>query len=158
MVNLFGTTDGIGTQTNTLYQRSDGGFAWYRGGTHNSAEGNAGGGTTLMKVDSSGNLSANNLPGVEFFTSAISQNCPAGANTSVAQVTVTVPAAGYIILNASIDLGTNAVDYQNNATLTYVVQVTGPGTKSFDAIVNPTGNSAIVGDRNLNAVYVPVRY
>jgi hypothetical protein len=180
MINLFNGGYGIGVQNNTQYQRSDGGFAWYKGGTHNNNEGNSGGGATLMRVDPSGNLTANNLPGVEFFSTGISLACPAGTNTTIAQVTVTVPAAGYIILTATVDLGTTAVDYffrlrdttsgatvltstlpkgtQQNATLTFVVTVNGPGTKSFDAILNPTGAAATVGDRNFNAVYVPVRY
>ncbi|HXG49574.1 MAG TPA: hypothetical protein VNO52_18270 [Methylomirabilota bacterium] len=57
MLNLWNASYGIGVQNNTLYQRSDGGFAWFRGGTHNNNANNPGdGGTTLMWLDSSGNL------------------------------------------------------------------------------------------------------
>ena len=53
MLNLYGTTYGIGVQPATLYFRCDAspaepfaGFRWYRGGTHNDNNGNAGGGYT----------------------------------------------------------------------------------------------------------------
>jgi hypothetical protein len=39
MLNLFGTTYGIGIQANTLYYRSAGTFRWHRGGTHSNTEG-----------------------------------------------------------------------------------------------------------------------
>jgi hypothetical protein len=60
MLNLWGTQYGIGVQTSTLYFRTDNasglanGFAWYKGGTHNNAAQNAGGGTTMMKLNGSG--------------------------------------------------------------------------------------------------------
>ena len=56
MVNLYGDVYGIGVQSFTFYQRTLGGFAWYRGGTHNNSPNNPGGGTTLMRLDSAGNL------------------------------------------------------------------------------------------------------
>jgi len=34
MINLYGSTYGIGVQSNTQYYRSAGNFAWYRGGVH----------------------------------------------------------------------------------------------------------------------------
>ena len=59
MLNLYGTSYGIGVQAATLYFRCDAspgdplaGFRWYRGGTHNDANGNAGGGTELMSLGS----------------------------------------------------------------------------------------------------------
>jgi hypothetical protein len=63
MLNLYsavgGTNYAIGVQTDTIYFRvNDGdsgtGFAWYRGGLHNDNRLNAGGGTTLMTLNSSG--------------------------------------------------------------------------------------------------------
>jgi hypothetical protein len=56
MIHLWSTTYGIGVQDFTLYQRTDGGFAWYRGGTHNNAALNAGGGQTLMTLDEANGL------------------------------------------------------------------------------------------------------
>ena len=56
MLNLWAGQYGIGVQSFTLYQRSDGNFAWYRGGTHNDGILSNGGGTTLMALDSAGNL------------------------------------------------------------------------------------------------------
>jgi len=54
MLNLYGTGYGIGVQSNTEYYRTAGGFAWYKGGTHNNGQNNAGGGTTMMLLSSSG--------------------------------------------------------------------------------------------------------
>jgi hypothetical protein len=49
---------GIGVQDSTLYNRCGGGgadgFAWYKGGIHNSSYHNAGGGQSLMTLDSNG--------------------------------------------------------------------------------------------------------
>jgi alpha-tubulin suppressor-like RCC1 family protein len=55
MLNLWGTQYGIGVQADTLYSRCDassanGGFIWYKGGVHNDAYVNAGGGTELMHL------------------------------------------------------------------------------------------------------------
>jgi len=49
---------GLGVQTATLYLRTgtNGGFAWYQGGLYNGNQNNAGGGKTMMTLDSSGNL------------------------------------------------------------------------------------------------------
>jgi len=54
MLNLYGTGYGIGVQANTEYYRTAGGFAWYKGGTHNNSQNNAGGGTTMMLLSTSG--------------------------------------------------------------------------------------------------------
>lgn len=56
MVNLYGTSYGIGVQSATAYFRSDGRFSWHRGGSHNDGENNPGGGTVAMTLDSSSNL------------------------------------------------------------------------------------------------------
>ena len=57
MLNLWSTGYGIGIQGYTQYFRSDANFAWYKGGSHNDAELNAGGGTSLMTLDRNGKLS-----------------------------------------------------------------------------------------------------
>jgi len=50
-----GLTFGFGIQNQTLYTRCGSnlgdGFAWYKGGLHNDAKGNAGGGQALMTLD-----------------------------------------------------------------------------------------------------------
>lgn len=56
MLNLYGTAYGIGVQTNDEYFRSSGEFWWYNGGSHNNNFGNAGGGTALMRLGSTGSL------------------------------------------------------------------------------------------------------
>ena len=62
MLNLWGTQYGIGVQNNNLYFRTDnvlnGAFRWYKGGVHNDASANPGGGTTMMWLTDSG-LSVN---------------------------------------------------------------------------------------------------
>lgn len=57
MLNLWSNTYGIGVQGWTQYFRSDANFAWYKGGSHNGAELNPGGGTSLMTLDANGKLS-----------------------------------------------------------------------------------------------------
>jgi hypothetical protein len=57
MLNLYGFGYGIGVQNSTEYFRSGGGYAWYLNGTHNDNQNSPGtGGTTLMTLDSSGDL------------------------------------------------------------------------------------------------------
>ncbi len=55
MINLWSTQYAIGVQGGTFYQRSADNFAWYRGGTHNDAVLNPGGGNTLMTLVPSAN-------------------------------------------------------------------------------------------------------
>ena len=57
MLNLWGTGYGVGVQDNTLYFRSGGNFAWYRGGSHVNPELNAGGGEFAMRISPEGVLS-----------------------------------------------------------------------------------------------------
>ncbi|MBA4387070.1 MAG: hypothetical protein C0404_03755 [Verrucomicrobia bacterium] len=62
MLNLWGTSYGIGVQTDTLYVRSNNDFSWFKGGTHNDARNNPGaGGTELMRLDQAGELTVNVL-------------------------------------------------------------------------------------------------
>jgi hypothetical protein len=57
MLNLWNAEYGIGIQAFTEYFRSGGGYAWFRGGSHNDSTNNPGaGGSVLMVLDSSGNL------------------------------------------------------------------------------------------------------
>jgi hypothetical protein len=57
MLNLFGTSYGIGVQSSTVYTRSDGGgFAWFRSGTHSDTQYNAGSGGTVDMVLNLGTL------------------------------------------------------------------------------------------------------
>jgi hypothetical protein len=55
MINLWGARYGIGVQGLTTYFRTDGadpnnGFSWYKGGVHNDAYANPGGGIELMHL------------------------------------------------------------------------------------------------------------
>ena len=56
MLDLYSTTYGIGVQNSDMYYRSASDFFWYKGGSHNDAFGNAGGGSQLMRLASTGNL------------------------------------------------------------------------------------------------------
>jgi len=59
MINLWSTSYGIGVQNSTQYYRTDGGFAWFKGGSHDNDTNDAGsGGALAMKLDSSYNLTA----------------------------------------------------------------------------------------------------
>lgn len=50
MLNLWGTGYGLGVQSSTTYLRSDGSFAFYKGGSHVDAQLDPGGGTALLSV------------------------------------------------------------------------------------------------------------
>lgn len=54
LLNLYGSSYAIGIQGNTLYSRTDGGYAWFKGGSHNDGAYNSGSGTTLATLDSNG--------------------------------------------------------------------------------------------------------
>jgi hypothetical protein len=59
MLNLYSNSTSIyaiGVQTDDMYFRTSDEFWWYEGGTHNNSFGNAGGGTMLMRLGSTGNL------------------------------------------------------------------------------------------------------
>lgn len=58
MVNLWGTGYGIGVQSFTTYLRTDRNFAFYKGGSHNDAELNPGGGAALATLGGDGTLQA----------------------------------------------------------------------------------------------------
>ena len=53
-LNLYGSTYGLGVQGSTLYLRSSGNFIFYKGGSHNNSEGNAGGGTEIANFNKNG--------------------------------------------------------------------------------------------------------
>lgn len=68
MLNLFGTTYGIGIQSSTMYFRTGstaittGGFAWHRGGVHSATAMDPGsGGTLIGKLDGTGVWSGNDF-------------------------------------------------------------------------------------------------
>jgi len=58
MLNLYDNTFGIGIQTARMYFRvaNTGGYNWFMGGTHSTAVDDAGGGSTLMRLTSAGQL------------------------------------------------------------------------------------------------------
>ena len=97
MLNLAGTSYGLGVQPATLFFRSASDFAWYMGGTYSSKQDDPGSnGVLSMKLAASGDLSVNALnidqagantgslnPGLTFGTSAsegIASNQKGNAN------------------------------------------------------------------------------
>jgi len=57
MLNLYNQIYGIGVQSDTLYFRTDTGYAWFRDGVHTNVQNDPGpGGLLLMRLDGSGNL------------------------------------------------------------------------------------------------------
>jgi len=57
MLNLWSTNYALGVQNNTLYNRTDFDFCWFRGGIHANGRSDPGGGVVAMRLDSSSNLS-----------------------------------------------------------------------------------------------------
>lgn len=56
MINLWSTGYGIGVQSSTQYFRTGQNFAWYKGGSHNDGELNAGTNGTVQMVIKDGNV------------------------------------------------------------------------------------------------------
>ncbi|MBD2037671.1 tail fiber domain-containing protein [Leptolyngbya sp. FACHB-321] len=56
MINLWNQEYGIGVQSGTTYFRSGANFCWFKGGSHNDARDNPGGGTRLMALNEFGDL------------------------------------------------------------------------------------------------------
>jgi len=54
MLNLWNANYGIGVQPSAMYFRSDSDFEWYKGGIHSNVFANAGGGSWLMGLSTSG--------------------------------------------------------------------------------------------------------
>jgi hypothetical protein len=99
MINLYGSgasgtgNYGIGVQGSTMYCRSGGGnFQWYSSGVHSDTQDNAGsGGTSLMKLDSSGKLYLNSarLPSIQVLNFAYSNGTAVGISSSYLSPTFT---------------------------------------------------------------------
>jgi|GEM_PF-1812454 len=121
MLNFWGTDYGVGVQNNTLYQRSVGNFAWYRGGQHSNTELDSGGTAALMTLTQNGDLS---VPGNVLMKNIVGLNFKQGGNRSsydptdiftfpedqeqtLDEITVRAPAAGFIFVSAQARLEFN---------------------------------------------------
>ena len=83
MLNLYSTSYGLGVQSSTLYFRSDSRFSWHRGGSHNNAENNPGGGTVAMTLDSSSNLAVTGtITGTQLISTIASGTSPFTVNST----------------------------------------------------------------------------
>ena len=87
-INFTGDTYGIGTQPRAMYFRSPSGFAWFKGGTHNEALFNAGGGELLMSIDQDGKINGKVLASwgrdyAEFFESENGSALPVGVSVVI---------------------------------------------------------------------------
>ena len=133
ILNLWSDHYGIGVQDWTLYQRSDGDFCWFRGGTHSDTRSDPGaGGTLAMKLDQNSNLS---VPGtvsaggnlfargqqvslIDVQTGVVPLNATPGPGkttlSGVANVDVTTSLANWV--SANIMVGLSDVSNGNVAT------------------------------------------
>jgi len=55
----FSDTNGLGVQSSTLYQRSNGRFSWFLGGAHSNTANDPGAGGTVLMTLTSGGLTVN---------------------------------------------------------------------------------------------------
>jgi hypothetical protein len=75
MINLFSTSYAIGVQSSTLYNRSNGNFAWFKAGIHSDVAYDPGtGGTTQMYLSSSGELHLPNSGAGYYFSDRAAPN------------------------------------------------------------------------------------
>lgn len=59
MINLWGTSHGIGVQSSTTYFRSSSRFSWFAGGVHSESQNNPGTGGSVLMTLTSGGLTVN---------------------------------------------------------------------------------------------------
>lgn len=96
MINLWSTTYGIGIQSSTAYFRTNGNFAFYKGGVHSNSQLDPGsGGTAQMVINSTGNV-------------GIGTASPAAKLDVAGQVKITggSPAAGKVLTSDANGLAT----------------------------------------------------
>jgi cytoskeletal protein CcmA (bactofilin family) len=149
MINLYNDMYGIGIQASTQYCRTGKNFAWYKRGSHNDGELNAGGGTVQMvikdgrvgigtddpseKLEVSGNTS---LDGTLAVTGA----------TTLSD-TLTVTGTGDHSFAGNVGIGTTnpgeKLEVSGNTSLDGTLAVTGATTLNSDLTV--TGNFTVNG-------------
>lgn len=100
MVHLWSTLYGIGVQNSTAYLRTDGHFAFYKGGSHSDGTLNAGGGTVLMSILGTGNV------GVGTSTPASALSVNGGASIGAGYATTAAPTGG-LIVEGNVGIGIN---------------------------------------------------
>jgi len=105
----------------------------------------------------------------------------ANVQTTIRKITVEVPADGYLFLAGTGGFGAGSAQYlvrlrditnaaspvtlftlfplnaQNSFTITHAVQVSA-GTRTYDITIQPGLGGGPAFDRNLAAIYLPVRY
>lgn len=114
-VNLYGSAYGEGVQASTLYLRTAGGLAVYRGGVHADAANNPGGGTTLLTLDGTGALTV--PAGIS--AAAVATSGPISSTAAVTAASVSAPtvsatnvtAAGTVTAAAFAGAGVGPVVY-----------------------------------------------
>jgi len=149
MLNLYGFGYGIGVQNSTEYFRSGGGYAWYLNGTHNDNQNSPGtGGTTLMTLDSSGDL---NIAGNSLLTGLTVDQTSQNIGNVYSNAMVFGASPGYTGEGiASKRSGTNPfdleffTDFANRMTIDHSGNVNVAGT-----VV--AGNLTVSGSLNLPA-------
>ncbi|HEY0421391.1 MAG TPA: hypothetical protein VGC80_17885 [Acetobacteraceae bacterium] len=133
ILNLWSDHYGVGVQNWTLYQRTDGDFCWFRGGTHSDARSDPGaGGVLAMKLDQSSNLSVpgtigaggnlfargQQVPLIDVQTNVVTLNeTPGAGNTSrttVFNLDVTTSLTNYA--TATVMVGLSDISNVNVAT------------------------------------------
>jgi hypothetical protein len=117
MLNLWGTSFGIGVQDNTLYARTGSSFAWFLGGTHSNAQYDPGsGGSLLMTLGSTAGTPTGTARAQSFVT--VSDRA---AKTAFAAVDVGQ------ILAAVLQLPMTSWAYRNEPTVRHL----GPVAQDF---------------------------
>lgn len=147
MINLWGTTYGIGVQSTVLYMRTPNSFIWYKGGVHSdTAQDPGAGGTLQMRLDSTGALY---LPGWGLFGKAASNvgNVGMEMQSDLGLIATTVTAAG----NANLFCNRNGA--ANAAAQPYVAfRVGSAGTTvagAINLIAGPGVQYAVSSDQRL---------
>lgn len=103
MINLWGTSYGIGVQASTAYVRTDKRFSVFDGGTHNASENNPGGGTVIFTVEGGTNT-------IEAFGSTVWHAGNDGTGSTLdADLLDGVEGANYVRTDQSTTIGTGDI-------------------------------------------------
>ena len=154
-INLWGTTYGIGVQSNHLYMRSPSSFNWFVGGTHsNTAQDPGAGGTQVLRIDNTGAVF---VPGWMLFSK------PGGAN--IGTVGVEVQSALGIVSTTTGTAGdfnyyANKISGSNAAGQSYMTFRVGSAGTSVAGNINLAAGPGVTygttSDRRLKRLIAPV--
>lgn len=153
MIDLYNTNYGIGIQTSTQYYRTNGGYAWFRGGVHSVTINDPGtGGTLAMRLDNTSNLVVTGTCTASSFignastattlatarTIALSGAATGTATSFNGSANITIPVTSLNAANLSGTVPNACI----SGSYTGMTNLTGSGTVDFSKFYGAGGDTA----------------